>query len=329
MGAEDGQYSLKVTYNLLVEEGLQLQPLLLKLDAQQTPIKGIACDNNNSKIEVHIYQGVSPHGVPFIVLPGRTVRFSMSGPSAVYCTFSGPSTSDGNIYLEVSDTYNELFAANISGDVEIDTSTPLDVNVKNTTSDPVPIQGTVGIALQPIQTQVTNTPLPVSVPSPLPVQATGVTAAQITGPFPLQVDLSQTNANATPIVVAPNPVNYPPAPLGTRINTFVVLTYNATTPRVQLLTQPSTGLHAFFTNIEIWGMDRQPAIEWILQGVNNVGGNVNLLRGWKDKTMIFSGPYFICPSVTVTNGIFFNIANQNAIINALQIRVGLQGWWGN
>lgn len=362
-------------WTLPVAQGNKPEDFLAKLESQLTAIRSATVDNSNSTLNVMVYAGNSPHGTPYPVLAGRAATIAISQSSSVYFQFQFANTAvnpPGVIYVSVSDEDAEDFPPYwlginaiaeglelpVSGDLEIDTSTPLNTVVTNTplpiqgastgtpvsvtgqvhvdttlplnavvTNTPLPVQGdvTVSSGTLPLNTAVTNTPLPVSGN----VGVSGVVASQLTGPFPLQVDLGPTTANATPLAVSPNPVLYPPPGAGTRINQFSVLSFNSTTAAVQLLSQPVGGTAAFFTVIYLWGLNAQPTIEWILQGRNSVGGQNPLLRGWGDKTLNFSGPYFMALNANVNAGIFFTFANQNAIIGTLQVRVALMGWWGS
>lgn len=90
-------------YNLPIQPGIKLPNFPLDLRSQHTPIKGMIIDNANSTTRVLVYQGTSPLGTPYIVLPGWSRGITFSGTSSVYITFPDTPTGTGQIYIAAFD----------------------------------------------------------------------------------------------------------------------------------------------------------------------------------------------------------------------------------
>lgn len=79
--------------------GTPLQPLVVRLQSQQVPIRFLLIDNSSSTTDVLVYQGTSPIGAPWIVPAGFARAFPVSGTSAFNLAFPDTPTGAGSIYV--------------------------------------------------------------------------------------------------------------------------------------------------------------------------------------------------------------------------------------
>ncbi|MFY9838204.1 MAG: hypothetical protein WAK55_17390 [Xanthobacteraceae bacterium] len=189
-----------------------------------------------------------------------------------------------------------------------------------------PVSGTVGVnnfpATQPVSGTVTvanTTTTPVFVNNP-----TGTT---------LQVDLSQTGANTTPVLVSSAPPTMPPAG-GTLIQTVTLggpwtSTTTSATGRTLLITGLGVGSaqKMYLSFICITGFSLQNSIQWIFQGRANSGSYGGLIRGFGDVYLIFPVPYFFQTANSISQGVFLDCANYSAITASLSWNVTVLGWF--
>jgi hypothetical protein len=127
----------RVTYVIPVVAGQAVADKLCQLVSRTVAIRGVTVDNQNSDLTVLIFAGTSPNGIPYPVLPGKSISIAIDGPFGAYLRFIGIPAKSGVIYASVSAAANELFN---SSTVSIDNAVTIDGIV------PVAIQGAVPIA---------------------------------------------------------------------------------------------------------------------------------------------------------------------------------------
>ena len=133
-------YHERNTYFIPTPAGQAVPDLLCQLVSRRLAIKGVTVDNQNSTVTVLIYRGTSPNGIPYPVLPGKSISIGLDGPFGAYLQFAGIPSKDGIIYVSVSALAAELFNASsvsVEGPITIGNTVPVTVEGALPISTPV------------------------------------------------------------------------------------------------------------------------------------------------------------------------------------------------